>query len=90
MELNQVQRVKIKIERLENKLPGQYIAIFDFMVNGKNYGNSIILNLEIIDLVATFRKEYNLPKEDYTDEKLRQLLLIKNYKFELAFDSLFQ
>ena len=65
-------------------------CILNFNVDGKNYGNQIDLTINInADLVQQFRNEYGLSKNDYSDEKLLNILKDNNNNFIQAFESMF-
>ena len=62
-----------------NKLPvGKYYSDLDFTVDGKKYGNSIMINVEIIEsnkvkynpIINAVREEYSLNKNNDTDTKI--------------------
>ena len=59
-------------------------------INGKNYGETIALNLIIMSKkIIEFRKEYNLNKEDYSDKFLFDKRKKFNGNNEAAFPDLF-
>ena len=83
---------------------GEYRAYLTFNVNGKNYGDILMVKFIIKkkenpeakdefeqykDKVIEFRDNFGLSKEDYPDQKIFEILKAYNYNFEKAFDSLF-
>ena len=75
---------------IKNAKPGNKKIILHFNVDGQNYGEPIILEININeDIVDKFRKEYNLSKEEYSDERI--LKALKKYKndFNNAFSSFY-
>ena len=70
--------------------PGIKKCILNFNVDGKNYGEPIILTVKINeDLVQVLRDEFSLSKEDYPDEIILNALKSNNNDIYKAFGSLF-
>ena len=76
-----------------NKLPvGKYYSYLDFKVNGKKYGNSILINVEIIEknkkkndsMINLIRDEYSLDKKIASDTMIDDAF-DKTKTFEGAF-----
>ena len=83
-------------------------AILSFEVKGKEYGEKLILKININKMedeeeeeekeeeenyqkkIEEFRKEYTLSKDDYTDQRILELLKKKDFDFAKTFCSLFQ
>ena len=65
-----------------------------FCSEGKTYGDIIIIKINIIDEIEfqkinEFRKEFNLPVEDYSDEKILNALKNNNFNFKSTIESWF-
>ena len=59
-------------------------------IDGKNYGNEIILTIKYKSKqVDNFRNDYSLNEEDYDDQRLLGLLQKQQFDFQKAFESLF-
>ena len=84
--------LQIKIDLNELKI-GKYKCIYNFIVDGKIYGNPLILTISIKEEekeVQNFRKEFCLSINDYSHQRLLKVLTDAKYDFAKAFDSLFQ
>jgi hypothetical protein len=89
LNVNQFQKIEIELD-LKNVESGEHLCLLNFNVNGKNYGNQLILTIKVKDgKISEFRQMFDLSKEDYTKERLSKLLKEKNYKFTDAFGALF-
>ena len=89
LKVNQYQQIEIELD-LKNVESGDHLCLLNFNVNGKKYGNQLILTIKVKEgKISEFRQMFDLSKEDYTKERLSKLLKEKNYKFEDAFDALF-
>ena len=87
---NGIQKVIINLNVSELGV-GKKRCILHFNVCDKNYGNPIILNVNIKESKAEqFRKEYQLEKSEFPDEKIIPLLKKYNNDFSRAFGSLYQ
>ena len=85
----QYQQIEFELD-LKNVESGEYLCLLNFNVNGKNYGNQIILTVKVKEgRISEFRQMFSLSKEDYTKEMLNKVLKEKNNKFEDAFGALF-
>ena len=90
LKINQFQQIEIKLD-LKNIESGEHLCLLNFNVNGKNYGNQIILTIKVKEgKITEFRNEFSLSKEDYNKERLKKVLKEKNYNFEQAFPALFE
>ena len=72
----------------------EYITRLAFCSEGKTYGDIIIIKINIIDEIEfqkinEFRKEFNLPVEDYSDEKILNALKNNNFNFKSTIESWF-
>ena len=84
--------LQIKIDLKELKI-GNYKCIYNFIVDGKIYGNPLVLTVNIKEEekeVQNFRKEFYLSTNDYGHQRLLKAIKDANYDFAKAFDSLFQ
>ena len=80
----------IKIElKIPSELPMEkdYKVKINFNVKGKNYGESIILNVRLVTEVEAFKKRFNLEEIGFSDQEILALLQ-KNKTWEDAFQSL--
>ena len=86
---NSLQQINICCD-LNNNNPGTKQCILNFNVDGKNYGEQIILIVNINeDLIQKFRDEFSLSKEDFPDEKLLNALKNNDNNFYKSFESFF-
>ena len=88
------QRVKLNIPKINEITDGTYNISLDFCVNNQIYGEPIKLKVKIIPdenllKVIEFRNNYNLDKNDYSDEKILYLLKRNNFDFDKTFGNLF-
>ena len=77
---------------------GKYIIHLDFMVNGKKYDESILINIEVTEninkikhktIIEAMRNEYDFTKSDFSDTVIGNA--IEKYKnFEEAEVILFE
>ena len=84
----QIFEIKLNIDKLKE---GNKKCIFNFNVEGKNYGKSLILNINIKEdeRVKQLRKEYELSKDEYSNERLLEALKKEEWDLQKAFVSLF-
>ena len=81
---------------------GEYKLVFLFWSGGRIYGENITAMIKIIEKddkkteidnniekIQEFRETFNLSEEDYSDEKLLEILKDNDFNFENAFSSLF-
>ena len=89
--LNPGQKEKIKINFNEEKFYGKFnIIMMGLKIEGKLIDKPIAF--KVIDKILTiedFRIEYNLSEDDFSDERLLDILKKYDYKSEDAFDSMF-
>jgi len=89
LKINQYQQIEIEFD-LKNINPGEYKCIFDFNVDGQNYGNPLVLTIKIKEgKISEFRKIFGLATVDYKKEDLNKVLKINGYDMDKAFSSLF-
>ena len=78
--------------------PGNYQCYLNFTVDGKKYGTPIIISIIIIrkpmdnglkNSIDKFRNEYGLSENDYSDEKIKDVLINNGMDFVRAFEALF-
>ena len=89
LKCGQQQIIRVNLNNLKNKQSGEYKIVLNLTVNGKIYGDKIVLNLTIIDPISKLREVYSLSKEDYSDEKLKNVLIKCNNDYNKAFEMLF-
>ena len=68
--------VIIIVNQINKYKPGKYCICLDFKIDGQKYGESILINIEIIEninkiknktVIEAFRKEYGFKKSDFSD-----------------------
>ena len=96
-------KYNIAIKNLQGLKDGEYRIILWFNVNGINFGDKLTLQINIkkkkspeeedldkyIDKINDFRDTFSLSKEDYSDDKLLEILKENNFEFEASFGALF-
>ena len=87
---NQVQNIKINFN-VEDVESGEKNYTFYFNINGKFYGEPIVLklNVEENEKVSQFRENFFLAKKDYSDRVLYDKLKEADFNMGEAFDNLF-
>ena len=85
----QLVQFKLNIDKMEE---GMKKCIFHFNVNNANYGEPLILtvNIKEDERISKFRNEFGLNKKDYSGKRLLDALQKVNFDQAKAFDSLFQ
>ena len=93
-----VTKERIVFKYLQNFLPGKYNSYINLNINGKNYGNPIIITVEILEdeeerkinnLINKMRESFQLPDNEMDNDKLKRALINNNYDISKAFESLF-
>ena len=91
----------INFKNLEKLTKGEYKSFLWFNINGKNYGDKITILINVkkkdeneemnkyLNKIKEFRDYFNLSEEEYTDEKIFDVLKEHNFEFEESFSSLF-
>ena len=91
---------KIIVDDLSRYNQGEYKIIFSFYSGGKIHGEKITALIKIkenqkneideyIDKINEFRETFNLSEDEYSNEKIIEVLKEHNMNFENAFSSLF-
>ena len=90
LKTNQIQNIKINLN-VEGVESGENNYTFNFNVNGKIYGEPIVLklNVEENEKVQEFREIFSLSKDDYSDRVLYDKLKEVNFNMEEAFSNIF-
>ena len=90
--------VNIIVNQINKYMPGKYCIFLDFKVDGKKYGESILINIEITEntnkinykpIIPAFRKEYGFNKFDCSDKTIIDAL-VKYHNFENAEKTIFE
>jgi len=94
LQIGQQTKVVCNFNNLENLNVGKHKTIYEFYVNDKLYGNPLIINIEIKDYVLNdglnkLRNEFQLSKNDYSDERLQGLLRKHNNDIPKVLGELF-
>ena len=93
---DEVQEYNVRIDGLGNLPAGEYETGVYFNVNSVNMGNMMKLKITIknkevdpimmyMDKINDFRKEFNLSKEEYSDNGIYELLSENDFDFGQAF-----
>ena len=93
-EPNEVNIYPIVFKELSYLKIKEYFTRLAFCSGGKTYGDIIIIKINIISEIEfqkinEFRKEFNLPVENYSDEKILNGLKNNNFNFESTIESWF-
>lgn len=88
----------ILFNNLETLKPGINKICFEFKVYEKNYGENLIISIEILQKkepqykpkVSAFRNMYKIDEKTKTDEEILRALEITNDDFDKAFEYLYQ
>ena len=94
LQIGQQTKVCCKFNNLDSLNSGQHKTIYEFFVNNIMYGKPLIINIEIknndLDTALNkLRTEYELSKEEYSDEKLINLLNKHNNDITKVFGEIF-
>ena len=80
----------VKFKYLEHKKVGELRSNLYFCINDKEIGEQLTLKIKILDIrIKDFRDNYSLAEEDYSNEKILNILRRNNFDFEKSFNSLF-
>ena len=98
----EIGKYNIVLNGLSNYSHKQYKSYLNFYIDDNEVGEQIILTINIkekdktkkeiednMDKITEFRQIYSLGIEDYSDEKLFEVLKNNNYDYDMAFGSLF-
>ena len=95
-EPNEVEKYTIVFKQLNNLSIKEYITRLVFCSEGKNYGEIIILKINVLNeddynqkKVDEFRESFNLPEKDYSNEDILTALKDNYFIFESTITSLF-
>ena len=89
---------RIVFNNLDKISPGLYKSYIYLNINGKNYGNPMIIDIEILEneeekkmnnLINKMRNEYQLPFNEISDEYLKNALIKNDLDLAKAFQYLF-
>ena len=99
---NEIKNYFVTIKNLKNYSVGEYKASLLFCVGEKIYGEKLILRIKIkekdetnkkikenIDKINEFRETFSLNENDYSNEKIYDILQENDFNYEQAFSSLF-
>jgi hypothetical protein len=92
----------LKFKNLENYKPGIYQTNLAFCCNGEICGEKLVARLKInklndinreieenLDKINDFRQTFDLPKNEYPDEKILEILQENDFNFEKSFSAIF-
>ena len=90
------------LKNLEKMKEGEYKSFLFFNVEGKNFGEKLIIIIKVkkrenkdeeinkyIDKINEFRESYSLSKEEFSNEYLLEVLKKNNFEHDQSFNSLF-
>ena len=94
---NEQQNYSYKVKDLGSYPIGNYKIYLCFEVNGEQYGDKLLLKIEIKEKqeedikekIKEFRELYSLSKEDFSDDKISKIIQEFNFNYEKAFSALF-
>ena len=93
---NDIEKYTIVFKQLNNFREKKYYTRLVFCSEGKNYGDTIILTINVLNgdeynkkKLDEFRKTFYLTEKDYPDEELLTSLKDNNFDFESTMTSLF-
>jgi len=99
---NEERRYKVVIKNLGEKTIGEYKIFFLFYTNKNIIGDKITAMVKIkekdneksemeenMDKILEFRDTFNLSEDDYSNEKIFEILKDNDFNFENAFSALF-
>ena len=99
---NEEKSYKVIIKDLKNYSEGDYKIAFLFYSGGKIRGEKIVALIRIkkkddkkneidkyIDKIQEFRDTFNLSEDEYSNEKLLEILKENDFNYENAFSSIF-
>ena len=94
LQIGQQTKVCCKFNNLDSLNSGQHKTIYEFFVNNIMYGKPLIINIEIknndLDTALNkLRTEFQLSKEEHSDEKLIKLLNKHNNDITKVFGEIF-
>ena len=100
---NEEKIYNVKLKDLKNYPIGEYKAFFVFYSGGKIHGEKIVAIIKIkeiddankeinenIDKIKVFRETFNLDGDEFSDEKLLEVLKENGFNYANAFDSLYK
>ena len=80
----------IKFTYLGQKTTGELASYLNFFIDDKEIGEALTLKIIILDIrVKQFRDIYSLSEEEFTYERLLDILRRNNFDFDKSFNSLF-
>jgi hypothetical protein len=80
----------VKFRCLGQKKVGELRANLNFFINNKEIGEQLTLKIRILDIrVKDFRDNYSLSEEEFSNERILDVLRRNNFDFEKSFNSLF-
>lgn len=91
--------VSVYFNNLEQLKPGKYKTYLDFNANNKNFGNKILIVLEILEKIikfaydpkiAEFRNNFKIDEKTLSDEVIKAALESNNNDIFKAFQSIYQ
>ena len=80
---------------------GEYNLFYKLDINGKPIGEKLTLRIIVkekildneieqdLDTIKEFREAFNLSEEEYSDDRLLEVLKKNNFEFEKSFENLF-
>ena len=85
----EITSVNVMLNEIDKFKAGEYYCYLDFKVDGKNYGNNIVIKIKITDkdiksenetVIEVSKKHYNLPKSIASDIKSKGIYPPKTFE----------
>ena len=94
LQIGQQTKVLFAYSGLEDLPEGDYKSIFSFYVNNNIYGDNLIINIKIVDYalrdtIKNLRNEDEIAEEDFSDEKIKNLIIKHNHNMENVLGELY-
>ena len=94
---NEIKNYSYKVKDLGSYPIGNYKIYLCFEVNGEQYGDKLLLKIEIKEKqegdikekIKEFREQYSLSKEDFSDNQISEIIQKYNFDYSKAFSALF-
>ena len=96
-------KYKVTITNLENSPKGEYKTYYWFYINGKHIGEKLTLRINIkeenkieneieqnMEKIKEFREIYDFSENDYSNEKIFEVLKANNFNFESSWNKLIE
>ena len=100
LKTNDTKEINFKFENIVNLPAGTYNGLYIVSSNGKMISESYSISLHVVSSyneedeniktkIAEFRVQYGLTEENYSNDRLKEVLSEANFDFQEAFEKLF-